>query len=101
MHLYMSGSVAQAPVSLGASFPSNTTNTDIYQLVLYAAPNDSQISWAVTDLTSGAGSNGVQSTAANLFSNTTFVTVQAWRSNGAIASAVGIDVFGLYKETDY
>ena len=93
------GAVAQAEATLGASFPANTTSTDEYQLVIYATPDAAAISWQVTRLNTGDTVSGVQSTAANLFDNGTFMVPQFWRGNGGTASAVGIDVAKYYQET--
>jgi hypothetical protein len=102
LKMYMSGAAAQTPVNLGASFPVNgTTNTDCYELDLYAPPNASYIGWQVTDMATGAGSSGTQSTSANLVSSGTLLYPTFWRSNSTTAAAVGIDLISFVCETDY
>ena len=102
LKMYMSGSVAQTPVNLGTSFPVNgTTNTDCFELDLYAPPDASYIGWQVTDMATGAGSNGTQSTTANLIANSTLLYPTFWRSNSTTAAAVGIDLISFTCETDY
>jgi hypothetical protein len=102
LKMYMSGAAAQTPVNLGASFPVNgTTNTDCYELDLYAPPDASYIGWQVTDMATGAGSNGTQSTSANLVGSGTLLYPTFWRSNSTTAAAVGIDLISFVCETDY
>ncbi len=105
LHMCESGAVAQSEIAIngGSGFPVNgVTNSDVYELILNAAPNDSKISWRIRDLTTGVDSGDqVQSTAANLFGNGLFMTMQYWRSNSTTAAAVGIDNIGYYAETDY
>lgn len=103
LKMCMSGGSAQAPVTIngGSGFPINTTtNTDVYELVISAKPDDTSVSWAVTDLTTGIGSSGTQSGSASLFSSTTFMTYQYWRSNSGSSSAVGLDVVDYYEQQD-
>ena len=102
LKMYMSGAAAQTPVNLGASFPVNgTTNTDCYELDLYAPPDASYIGWQVTDMATGAGSSGTQSTSANLVGSGTLLYPTFWRSNSTTAAAVGIDLISFVCETDY
>lgn len=101
LHMYMSGAAAQTATDLGANFPANTTNTDCYDLYLYAPPNGSSISWQVVRLNTGDTASGTQSTAANLPTNTTQLQPQFWRSNSTTAAAVGIDVMVVHLETDH
>ena len=102
LEMYMSGAAAQTPVNLGASFPVNgTTNTDCYELDLYAPPDASYIGWQVTDMATGAGSSGTQSTSANLVGSGTLLYPTFWRSNSTTAAAVGIDLISFVCETDY
>lgn len=98
LQLYCAGSVAQPRTSLGASFPINTTNTDVYELMLFAAPNATQVQYVVNRLNTGDTASGTLTT--NLPANTQFLAPAMWRSNGGTASAVGIDIGSLYIETD-
>jgi hypothetical protein len=101
--MYMSGAVAQTATSLGTSFPVNgTSNTDCYEVMIYAPPNASFIAWEVKDMSSGADTGvNVQSTTANLPSSTTFLQPTFWRSNSTTAAAVELDLIGMWIETDY
>lgn len=101
LQLYAAGSAAQARVSLGANFPVNNPNVDVYELALYAPPNGSSVGYLVTRLNTGDKASGVISAAANLPSATTFMSPVFSRSNGGTASAVGIDVCSLSVETDF
>lgn len=86
-------------VSLGASFPSQSLSTDVYELVLYCAANDSSIGYEVTNLTSGANAQGVITT--QLPTNTQLLSPHFWRNNGTTSRAVGLDIVSLYIETDH
>lgn len=104
LKIFYGGSTAQAPIDLGANFPSNTTNTDVYELTLFAPPNTSDVHYEVARLNTGhvaagtlTGNGGVA-----LPSTTTLLTyLQAWRSNNAGTTAVGLDIMSDYIETDY
>lgn len=104
LRLFYGGSVAQTPIDLGADFPATTTNTDVYELALFAPPDTADVHWQVKRLNTGdvaagtlANSGGVA-----LPSTTTLLTyLQAWRSNNATAAAVGLDIMSDYIETDY
>lgn len=98
LQVYASGSSTQARASLGSSFPVNTTGIDVYECLLYAAPNASTVTYQVTRLNTGAVATG-SVTGAQLPSNTTFLTFQMYRSNGGTASAVALDVHRYYAES--
>lgn len=105
MSLYYGGSTAQAPIDLGANFPANTTNTDAYELALFAPPSSTGLSWEVTRLNTGhvaAGTIANTNPGVTLPTSTTLLTyLQAWRSNNTAAAAVGLDIMSDYIETDY
>lgn len=96
LQLYAAGAAAQPRTDLGASFPVNTTNVDVYELALYAVANAAAVQWQVTRLNTGDTASGTINTAAKLPSSTTFLQQTAWRSNGGTAAAVGIDVESIY-----
>lgn len=85
-------------INLGASFPANTTNTDMYEFSLYCPPNASSIQYQVMNLTTNAVANG--SISSDIPLNTQLLAMQLWRHNGGTAAAVGLDVVSLYMETD-
>jgi len=101
LQLYAAGSSAQARVDLGASFPVNTVNTDVYELVLYAPPNGSNVKYRVTRLNTGNTTNGTISAAANLPASGTFLQPHYFRSNGGTAAAVAYDMVSTYVETEF
>ncbi len=100
LRLYASGAVAQPRIDLGADFPVNTTNVDVYELITQCAPNGADIKYTVNRLNTGHTVSGTISAAASLFANNVFVSPKVHRSNAAIAAAVGIDLVNLYIETD-
>jgi hypothetical protein len=105
LKLYYGGSAAQTPIDLGANFPTNTSNTDVYELVLFAPPSTANtVFYEVTRLNTGHTATGtlVASTPGlQLPLATTLLTYMlAWRTNNATAAAVGIDIMSDYIETD-
>ena len=100
LQLYASGAAAQARVSLGANFPVNTVSTDVYELVLYAVPNASAVSYLVTRINTGHTASGSLS-GANIPTNTTFLAPNWYRSNGGTATAVALDLVNAYAQIDY
>lgn len=84
-------------INLGASFPEST-NTDMYELVLFCPPNGIEVSYQVTNLSTGVEVRGDILT--NLPLNTQLLTWQLWRHNLNTGVAVGLDVSSVYIETD-
>jgi len=101
LQLYAAGSSAQSRVNLGASFPVDTVTTDVYELVLYAPPNGSNVKYRVTRLNTGDTTSGTISAAANLPASTTFLQPHYIRSNGGTASAVAFDMALTYVESEF
>ena len=104
LKIFYGGSTAQVPIDLGAYFPSNTTNTDVYELTLFAPPNTADVHYEVTRLNTGHVAAGtlLSNGGVALPSTTTLLTyLQAWRSNNAGTTAVGLDIMSDYIETDY
>ena len=97
--MHNDGAGAATTIDLGANFPSNTLSTDLYELTLYCAPNASSVFYRVERLNTGHVAEGTITT--DLPANTTLLSPQIWRNNGATAAAVGIDIVGQYLETDY
>jgi hypothetical protein len=93
------GTGTATKTSLGTSFPCNTTNTDVYELVLYAAPNASEVSYKLLRINTGDVTSGTVSS--DLPVNTQFMTPIFMRGNMGTAAAVGIDVVSFYGETEY
>lgn len=100
MQLYAADGTARAKTALGASFPCNTVSTDIYEFALYAVSNGSDVRYQLTRINTGDTVSGTISASANLPSSTTLLTFQAWRSNGGVASPVGLDLSSIYIESD-
>lgn len=102
--IYYGGSAAQTPIDLGANFPSNTTNTDAYELALFAPPSSNNtVYYEVTRLNTGHTATGTLTGTAGVVvpAPTTLLTyLQAWRSNNLTAAAVGLDIMSDYIETD-
>lgn len=88
---------ARTSFDLGASFPID--NTSPMELILFSAPNGSVVSWRVTNLQTGAQTNGTLS--ANIPASTTFLSPSIWVTNNTTGAAQTLDFISLYVETDY
>ena len=84
-------------INLGASFPEST-NTDLYEFVLYCGSGATSVYYQVINLTTNAIAAGQITT--NLPAVNTLLTWQLWRHNVATGLAVGLDVASVYLETD-
>ena len=95
--VYANGAVKPV-IDLGSNFPANST-TDAYELVLFA-PNAGGVWYQVTRLNTPYATQGfLPPTDTPLAS--TLLCHQLWRCNNATALAVGLDICGIYAETDY
>jgi hypothetical protein len=104
MHIYYGGTVAQTPIDLGSNFPANTTNTDVYELALFApSSSNNTVYYEVTRVNTGNIATGTLTGTAGtvLPSSSTLLTYsQNWRNNNANAFAVSFDIMSDYIETD-
>jgi hypothetical protein len=104
LFIYYGGSAAQTPIDLGSNFPTGTSGTDFYQVVLFAPPSSNNtVYYQVTRLNTGNVATGTLTGTAGtvLPANTTNLYYRNWRTNNATASAVTIYQGDLYLETDY
>ena len=104
LRIYYGGSAAQTPINLGANFPANTSDTDFYELTLFApATSNNTVYYQVTRLNTGDIATGTLTGTAGtvLPANTTFLSYRNWVTNNSSASLVYIVFGGFYLETDY
>jgi len=104
LFVYYGGSAAQTPIDLGANFPTGTSNTDWYELTLFAPPSSTNtVYYQVLRLNTGNVASGTLTGTAGtvLPSNTTFLMPRNWRTNNATASAVTLAFGSMYLESDY
>ena len=95
--VYANGAVKPV-IDLGSNFPANSA-ADAYELALFA-PNAGGVYYQVTRLNTPYTAQGfLPSTDIPLAS--TLLCHQLWRCNNATALAVGLDICGIYAETDY
>jgi hypothetical protein len=99
LHMYVAGPSAGTPIDLGANFPANTSSADAYELALFAPAAGGVVHYRVARLNTNHVAQGSVTT--NLPLGTLLLAIQAWRTNNATALAVGLDLCGLYVETDY
>jgi len=89
---------APTVIPLGASYPINTT--DLLELVLFAKPNDSVVTYRITNLSTNAQTSGTLST--NLPASTTPLGRVIWITNNTTTgTAIGFDCSRFSLETDY
>lgn len=98
LHIVFGGAAAGTPVDLGANFPANTLSADAYELSMFS-PAAGNLNWQVTRLNTGQVASGQITSGLPL--GTTLLCHQLWRTNNATALAVGLDICGIYMETDY
>lgn len=96
LHVYGAGATVDTPVDLGANFPAGG-NVAAYELTMFS-PASGGCQWQVTRLDTGDVASGTFA-AAPL--GTVLLCHQLWRTNNATALAVGLDICGIYIETDY
>lgn len=102
--LYHGGSVAQAPIDLGANFPANTLSADVYEMALFAPSTSAgTVYYEITRINTGDVATGVlvDSSGVGLPAQQTLLTY-SWnfRTNNATALAVSLDIMSDYIETD-
>lgn len=86
-------------IDLGVNFPANTLSTDVYELTLFSPSSNGNVYYQVVRLNTGNKASGTLT--AGLPTSSTLLCIQAWRTNNATALAVGLDICGIYVETDY
>jgi len=104
LFIYYGGSAAQTPIDLGSSFPSNTSATDWYELVLFAPPtSNNTVYYQVTRLNTGDITTGTLTGTAGtvLPANTTFLSFRHWITNNTTAAITNMSFGGFWIETDY
>ena len=98
LHIIRGNATAKTPIDLGVNFPANTNN-DAYELSLFAPPAGGCY-WQVRRLNTAFEATGfLPSTEIPIA--TQLLCHQLWRCNNATALAVGLDVCGIYIETDH
>src|SRR3546814_9156780 len=86
---------AAVKTDLGASFPANTSSTDIYEITLASAVGASTMTYEVTNLTSGATTSGSFST--DVPAAGSLGLCGLWVATGATGGHQG-DFFGMRSE---
>ena len=98
LHIIRGNATAKTPIDLGANFPANT-NADAYELSLFAPPAGGCY-WQVRRLNTTFEATGFLPST-EIPTATQLLCHQLWRCNNAAALAVGLDVCGIYIETDH
>ena len=98
LNIVYGNATAKTPIDLGVSFPANT-NTDAYELNLFSPPAGG-VHWHVRRLNTAFEATGFLSSAEVPIA-TQLLCHQLWRCNNVVSFAVGLDVCGIYIETDH
>lgn len=96
LQLYHAGAAPAARTDLGANFPANTTDTDVYELELICVGGGTTVNYRVTRLNTGDVTSGTIS--ADQPAAGTPLTQVAGRSNGGAASSVAFSFHEFYSE---
>lgn len=95
--IHNTAGVSPTILGLGASFPVNAT--DMLEMILFAKPNDTVVTYRVKNLQTSAEVSG--SLGANLPVNTAFLGRTIWATNNATAASVAWDCSRFGLETDF
>jgi hypothetical protein len=95
--IYNTAAAVPTNVPLGATFPIDTTS--LYELILFAKPNDTAISYRITNMSTGATTSNTISS--NLPASTALLGRLIAGCNNATAAAIVWDVSRFSLETDY
>jgi hypothetical protein len=104
LSIFYGGTAAQTPIPLGANFPANTENVDLYELALFSPPDVAQtVHWQVTRLNTGHVASGTLTGGAAVLpaADVLLTPFTSIVSNNATAAEVAIDIVSVYAETDY
>ncbi len=86
-------------IDLGANFPGNTSNVDLYEVRFFSPPGGTVISYSVERLNTGHFTSGTIGPT-EIPGSTTYLMPYVGVGTGNVASAVAIDVVSLYTETN-
>lgn len=104
LFIYYGGSAAQTPIDLGTNFPANTSETDWYELALFAPPtSNNTVYYQVTRLNTGDIATGTLTGTAGtvLPANTTLLSFRHWITNNTGSTITSMAFGGWWIETDY
>lgn len=87
---------APTVIALGANFPVDTTT--VLEIILFSAPNGTEISYRVRNLITNAETSGTLTT--NIPANTSFLGINSWLTNNATTGARAWSLNRMYLESD-
>lgn len=97
--VYNDASGTASTVNLGANFPTNTTDADMYEIRIFSPPNSIDVFYYCKNLSTGNTASGQVS--GNLPAETAYLCPVVWIGNGTDATAVGIDLVQYSVLTNY
>jgi hypothetical protein len=95
--IHNSAGTAPTIIDLGTNFTVNTN--DMIEMILFAKPNHSVVTYRIKNLTTNLEAVGTLST--NLPANTLFLGRTIWATNNATAASVAWDCSRFGLETDF
>lgn len=95
--IHNTAGTAPTVLDLGVTFPVN--NTDMLELILFAKPNATVVTYGISNLQSGSKTTGTLST--NLPATTAFLGRLIWGTNNANAAAIAWNCSRFGLETDF
>jgi hypothetical protein len=96
--IHNDGSGTATKVALGASYPCNTSDTDMYEYRLFVAPAGSTVYYSLARLNTTDFIEGSVTT--DLPAAGQFLTPHFYIGNNATAARAELDIASLYVETD-
>lgn len=94
------GSGTCTKTDLGASFPAQSSQTDFYEMILFAAAGQTtNVDYAIRHVFTGAIASG--SLGSNLPTANTLIGAHLWVNNGTTAAAVALGVTTCYVQSDW
>lgn len=107
LNLVYGGSAAQTAIDLGANFPANTNQVDLYEVILFSPSSvNGKVAVRVERISTPAqapyenvitaGTPGLQ-----LPASSTLIGPKLYRGNNTTAAAVTLDLASIYLESNY
>ena len=95
---YNDGSGTASSVPLGANYPCNTSDTDVYEYRLFVAPAGTTVYYSLARLNTTDFIEGSVNT--DIPAATTMLTPHFYIGNNATAARAEMDIMSMYIETD-
>lgn len=95
--IHNDGAGTATKIALGASYPCNTSDTDMYEYRIFVAPAGTTVYYSLARLNTTDFIEGGVTTEASSYQ---FLTPHFYIGNNATAARAELDIASLYVETD-